>query len=150
MLKINDKKLYFWFSIATIVISAFLALVSFYSLKITEPAVSVLIEKGEKAATPEETDKFFKEAYLEMRSGYIFAKYEYYDADAAPLKNIIKKFDEVVSKNEKFPVEYGVYLKNILDRRHQGGILGRNTTIFFLLISLLSFGMFLFERRKNN
>jgi|WetSurSiteA1Bulk_404760.scaffolds.fasta_scaffold233175_1 hypothetical protein len=150
MLKINDKKLYFWFAVAAIIITAVLALVSFYSLKVTEPAILAAIEKGEKASSPEETDKYFKEAYLQMRNGYIFAKYEYYDAEAASIKNIIKKFDEIVSKNEKFPSEYGVYLKNILERRHLGGVLGRNTMFFFLIISVLSFGMFLLERRKNS
>jgi hypothetical protein len=56
--------------------------------------------------------------------------------------------DKMVFEKNEIPRDYRVYLNILLERRMLGSRLGRNTMIFFFMISLVGCGFWLLERRN--
>jgi hypothetical protein len=143
MKKINDISLYRYFSIVTAVIALILALIAGYSIFKIEPDIKRFLYAKENI------DDNYKKAYLLLRDPQIFARYENFDAISQPVKMILKDFDKKTYQNEKFSREDSVYLEILLERRMLGSKLTRNTMIFFLLLSVLGWGIFFYERSGN-
>lgn len=143
MKKINDLPLYWYFSIVTAVIALILSLIAGYSIFMLEPDIKKLL------SSKENIDENYKKAYLKLRDPQIFARYENFDAISQPIKMILKDFDKKIYQKEKFIQEDNAYLEILLERRILGSRLTRNSMIFFVLLSILGWGMFFYERAKK-
>lgn len=144
MKDINDKKLYFYFSIVTVVIGIILAVIAYYSILVVEPEVRELLSKKENI------NENYKKAYVILKDPQIFARYQHFDS-LAPIKAIFKNFDSKLKKNEEFNQNDLVYLQDVLlERRVLGSELTRNTMIFFFLLSIMGWLFYFSEFRKKS
>jgi hypothetical protein len=142
MKKFDDRKLYFYFSIITLVIGIILGLIAFYSILIIEPEIQALL------SAEENIPQNYEKAYSMLRDPQIFARYEHFDRVAYPIKNILRDFDNRINEGEAFTADDQLYLEILLERRILGSRLTRNTMIFLFLLSLLGWIFFFYERRK--
>lgn len=143
MKKINDGKLYLYFSIITAVIGLLLTFTFAYSAYIIEPDIEGLLEKQENI------NENYKTAYLKLKDPQIFARYENYDSISRPIESIITVFDKKVEEGEAFDINDKVYFHVLLERRKMGAQLTRNTFIFFYAISLLGWIFYFSELIQN-
>ncbi len=141
MKKIDDRKLYSYFSIITAVIGLILGIIAYYSILRVEPRVAGYISAADNI------QENYTKAYLILRDPQIFGRYENFDAAAQPIKMILKDFDRRVYNREPFTADDKIYLEILLERRTLGSHLTRNTMVFFLLLSLLGLGFCLYERK---
>jgi hypothetical protein len=139
MKKIDDSRLYLYSAIVTLIVGLILGAVSYYSILFVEPTVERLLSsKGD-------IDKNYKEAYIILRNPQIFAGYSNFDTDR--VKNSLTFFDNKIFSGEKIDPDRKIYLEVLLDRRKEGSILGRNTMVFFMLLSLVAWVLFFNERK---
>ncbi|MBN2038431.1 MAG: hypothetical protein JW864_00200 [Spirochaetes bacterium] len=136
MKRINDTKIYLYFSITTLILGIILGLLFSYSAFLVEPEINKLLSSGENISDS------YRLAYNKLRSPQIFARYENFDRTASPIKTILKVYDEKIEKDETFDKNDKMYLQVLLDRRESGTRLTRNTMIFFFLLTVL--GMFFY------
>lgn len=159
MKSINDSKLYLGFTIATFSIAVLLGAVSFYSIMSVEPKVEKYIAAGaavsvdqtapdaKKELAAKKASESYVKAYELLRKGQIFGRYEYFDQLSSQIKNTIKRMDALVLEKKIIPGDYRIYLNILLERRMLGSRLGRNTMIFFFLLSLIGLGFYGSEKR---
>lgn len=142
-MKINDMKLYFYFTIVTFVVALALGAVSYYSILKVEPEAERLVNAQENF------NDSYRKAYAILRDPQIFARYENFDRESRWIKTtVIPYMDSKIYNSRDFTPDEKVYLEALLNRRKQGSELGRNTMIFFLLISVFGLGFYIYERRK--
>lgn len=142
-MKVNDTKLYFVFSIITLALTIILASISYYSILFVEPEVLRLVNAQDNI------NENYKKAYALLRDPQIFARYENFDRESRWIRTtIIPYMDNKIYYSRDFTPDEKDYLLTLLSRRQQGSELGRNTAIFFLLLTLLGFGFYFFERHK--
>jgi hypothetical protein len=146
MLKINDSKLYLYFSIIVFGLGIILGLVFLYSACIVEPEIRNLLSSGENL------NENFKKAYIKLKDPQIFARYQNFDNTGMPIKNIIEVYDKKIAANEPFDKNDKIYLQLLMDRRELGSGLTRNTMIFFFVLSIVGFLFLLYElkQKKDN
>lgn len=142
MKKFDDRKLYFYFALITLIIAIILALISYYSILFVEPEIEGLLSARENVS------ESYREAYAKLRDPQIFARYEHFDRAAFPIKNIMDDFNRRIKGGEAFTPDDKIYLEVLLERRIRGSELGRNTTVFLLLLSLLGWIFYLYEVKK--
>jgi hypothetical protein len=142
MKKFDDRKLYFYFALITLIIAIILALISYYSILFVEPEIEGLLSARENVS------ESYREAYAKLRDPQIFARYEHFDRAAFPIKNIMDDFNRRIKGGEAFTPDDKIYLEVLLERRIRGSELGRNTTVFLLLLSLLGWIFYLYEMKK--
>ncbi|MBN2160642.1 MAG: hypothetical protein JW807_14735 [Spirochaetes bacterium] len=140
MKKINDSNIYLIPAATGLVIALALCIVSFYSILVVEPKVERLF------ASTENVEKNLRDAYLILRDPQIFAGYGYFDAEGISVKNSLAFFDRRIYNGEEIDPSRKAYLELLLDRRKKGAALGRNTMVFFLILSLVFWGLFIQER----
>ncbi|HDP81398.1 MAG TPA: hypothetical protein ENN21_11205 [Spirochaetes bacterium] len=143
MRKINDSRLYLYTAAVLTLVALALAPVAYYSILVVEPRVQSYLNM------PEQSAEGYRKAYLMLRKPHVFARYENFDAAAEPIKPILRDFDRRTASGEAFIPDDRIYLEILLERRALGSRLTRNTVVFFSLLSLLTWGMFLYERKKN-
>lgn len=143
MRKFNDTRMFFYISLVLTLVALLLVPVAYYSIMVVEPEVRSLLE------APEGISANYKKAYLILRDPHVFARYENFDAAAEPVKAILRDFDRRVYNGDSFVADDRLYLEILFERRILGSRLTRNTVIFFTLLALVSWGVFLYERRKN-
>ncbi|TFH43862.1 MAG: hypothetical protein E4G96_00045 [Chrysiogenales bacterium] len=143
MKKINDSRIYLIAAIAALFVALVLAPVSFYSILIVEPEIDRLLN------ATEDTDANYKRAYLKLRSPQIFAGYENFDIDGISVKNSLAFFDKRVYYGAEIDAPRKAYLELLLDRRKKGSALGRNTMVFFVILSLIFWGVFFQEQKAS-
>ncbi|MBN2080206.1 MAG: hypothetical protein JW838_14650 [Spirochaetes bacterium] len=141
MKKINDSRIYLIAAIAALVVALVLAPVSFYSILVVEPEIEGLLNSDDETGTN------YKRAYLKLRDPQVFAGYENFDIDGISVKNSLAFFDKRIYYGGDIDAPRKAYLELLLDRRKKGSALGRNTMVFFILLSLL-FWVFFFQERK--
>jgi hypothetical protein len=142
MKKFDDRRLYLYFALITLLIAFILALISYYSILLVEPEIERLL------SVKENISESYRQAYSRLRDPQIFARYENFDRASFPIKNILEDFDRRIERGESFTPDDRIYLEVLLERRIQGSKLGRLTVIFFLLLSLLGWVLYLYEVRK--
>lgn len=140
MKKINDSTIYMAIAIATLAVGLAFGAVSFYSILYVEPGVERLLRPAEPAAAD------YKQAYIMLREPQLFAGYSNFDAEGISVKNSLAFFDRRIYAGEEIDESRVAYLDLLLDRRKKGSVLGRNTMAFFLILSLLFWGLFIQER----
>lgn len=143
MKKINDTKLYLYSAVVTITISVIVGIVSFYSIFSVEKEVENLLSQTENI------DQNYKKAYIILRNPQIFAGYQNFDTTGMSVKNSIIYFDKLIYSGQTIDESNKNYLELLLNRRKQGSRLGRNTMIYFLLVSIICFIFFFVEKRQN-
>ncbi len=143
MRKFNDTRMFLYISLVLTLVALLLVPVAYYSIMVVEPEVRSLLE------APEGISGNYKKAYLILRDPHVFARYENFDAAAEPVKAILRDFDRRVYNGDPFVADDRLYLEILFERRILGSRLTRNTVIFFTLLALVSWGVFLYERRKN-
>lgn len=129
-MKIDDSKIYLYFSIAVLVVGILFGLPGIYSRVVTEPAIESLITKNADANK-------LKQAYIMLRNPHIFAGYDRFDEGGAGIEYILKEFDSRVAEQKEFTDNDKLYLELLLQRRQQGSDLSIKTMIYFILLSLL-------------
>lgn len=142
MKKINDSKIYLTLALVTLAVGIVLGAVSFYSILVVEPKVERLL--ADRSAI----DANHKQAYLLLRDPQVFAGYGYFDAEGISIRNSLAFFDKRIYSGEEIDATRTAYLDLLLDRRKKGSVLGRNTMVFFLLLSLVFFALAYQERRS--
>ncbi len=172
MKKIDDSKLYFYFALTTLIIGIILAVVSFYSIYSVEPEIKDLL------ASAENKDKSYERAYILLRDPQIFARYEHFDTEqdlqlgystakklnidsqrdleilvsktfpGTTVKKALRYFDNKVYYGKEITADEKRYLEVLLDRRMKGARLGRNTMIFVLVVSMISWILLFVEKRR--
>ncbi len=142
MKKINDSKIYLTLALVTLAVGIVLGGVSFYSILVVEPNVERLL--ADRSAI----DANHKQAYLLLRDPQVFAGYGYFDAEGISIRNSLAFFDKRIYSGEEIDATRTAYLDLLLDRRKKGSVLGRNTMVFFLLLSLVFFALAYQERRS--
>ncbi|HOD14125.1 MAG TPA: hypothetical protein PK307_02650 [Spirochaetota bacterium] len=140
MKKINDSRIYLAGAITTLVVSLVFGAVSFYSILFVEPKVERLLRPAESAGA------HYKQAYIILREPQLFAGYSNFDAEGMSVKNSLAFFDKQIYSGEEIDDSRVAYLDLLLDRRKKGSGLGRNTMVFFMMLSLLFWGLFIQER----
>jgi len=140
MIKIDDSRLYLFAGIITVIITIILALVSFYSILIVQPKIERLLSSGENISLN------YKKAYIILRNPQVFARYENFDSFGIRVKNTIKHFDGMIYNNKDLEASARAYLEILLDRRIKGSRLGRNTMVFFLILSFIIWITYFYER----
>lgn len=153
-----DGKVYLIFSMVCLAVSVFLFSVSFYSVTKIEPKAANFIALGEKASAgntdaidasvQNEMNQNYTEAYNILKSGQMFALYQNFDSNSMTVKKVLAYLDNIVDTKGNFPPDTSIYLGKLLERRHSGAMLGRNTGIFFAALSILSLLFFFNEKRK--
>ncbi|OHD68394.1 MAG: hypothetical protein A2W19_14345 [Spirochaetes bacterium RBG_16_49_21] len=138
MKKINDSRIYRYSAIITLIIGITLGAVSFYSILVVEPAVEQLLSARENI------DANYKKAYIILRDPQIFAGYDNFDSDR--VRNSLTFFDGKIYADEKIDQERKIYLEVLLERRKEGSLLGRNTMVYFFLLSMAAWILFFNER----
>ncbi|MCL1910859.1 MAG: hypothetical protein FWG13_01480 [Leptospirales bacterium] len=138
--KIYDGKLYFFFGIASLALAVILGGISSYSKFIVEPEIRGCLNAAD------ETGENYKKAYILLRKPQIFAGYEHFDAHSIPINKILETFDQMVYAGLPINQDYGQYLEVLLKRREDGAALGLKTTLFVLIVSMLSWVMFFMEK----
>ena len=142
MKRIDDSKLYFWSGIVTAALCVILILISFYSILFVEPKVNALLSSAEISSMN------YKKAYLILRDPQIFAGYENFDSEGIDWKKTISFFDGLVYSGGDMEASHKQYLEAFLDRRKKGSTLGRNTAVFFLILSVMSWAAYLYEKKS--
>ncbi len=142
MKKFDDRKLYFYFALITLILAIILALISYYSILLVEPEIERLL------SVKENINESYQQAYSRLRDPQIFARYENFDRTSFPIRNILEDFDSRVESGESFTPDDRIYLEVLLEGRMQGSKLGRHTVIFLLLLSLLGWVLYLYEGKK--
>jgi hypothetical protein len=143
MRKFNDSKVYLWLGIAALAIAIFLGVVTFYSVVVVEPKAEKFIKAGE---TGENSDVNFKKAYLILRDPHLFAGYKYFDGNSDHLQSALARFDKKIYEGQELEHDPALYINDLLNRRKQGSRLGRNTMVYFLILSALGWVFFIIER----
>ncbi len=143
MKKIDDSKLYLYFSIIVFVLGILLGLVFLYSACIVEPEIKNLLSNEENV------NENLKKAYIKLKDPQIFARYQNFDSTAMPIKNIIEVFDKKIKANEPFDKNDIIYLQLLMDRRELGSGLTRNTMIFFFILSVLGMLFYFYELKQK-
>lgn len=143
MKRINDSKLYLYFTLITFIIGLLLLLIYSYSAFIVEPEIKKLL------SSENNIDENYKKAFMKLKDPQIFARYENFDRISMPIKTIIKVYDAKIETNEAFVRNDAVYLQVLLERRILGAQLTKNTMIFFFMLTLLGIAFYLFERNTN-
>ncbi|HPB83487.1 MAG TPA: hypothetical protein PK200_15715 [Spirochaetota bacterium] len=142
-MKINDTKLYLFFSITTLVIAVIIGSITYYSKLVVEPRVEKLI------AAEGNVSENYRIAYSILRNPQMFADYENFDRESIWIKNVIIPYmDDKAFHSRSYTPDEKVYLEALMKRRKQGSDLGRNTVVFFTILTLLGFGFYLYERKK--
>ena len=144
MIKRDDRKIYFYFSIITLIIGIVLGSISYYSILIYEPKVEKLLRVNDNANIN------YKNAYIMLSKPFVFARYDNFDRIARPIKVIIKDFDNKVKEGIEFNRDDLVYLELLLERRNLGVRLTRNTMIFFLLLSFMGWCFYIYELKQKS
>ncbi|HNR90233.1 MAG TPA: hypothetical protein PKM65_17990 [Spirochaetota bacterium] len=139
---VYDGTLYLYFTIITLVVALALGAVSYYSIWRVEPAIERHLDAEENV------NENLRKAYAMLLDPQIFGRYENFDLIGAPIKNIIADYDKKLAANEPFVKEDRMYLEVLFERRRMGSLLGRNTMIFFFLLSALGAGVFAYERMR--
>ncbi len=142
MKAIDDRKLYLYFSLTTIIIGIILALIWSYSAFLVEPEIEGLL------SNEEDIGDNFKKAYEMLKDPQLFARYENFDSISKPIEDIIESFDNRVRENEKFEINDKIYLHILMERRKLGAQLTRNTSVFFVLLSILGWLFYFLEIRQ--
>ena len=142
-MKKNDSKLYLYFSIISCAIGILLAFIFCYSAFIVEPEIQRLLDSRD------DVNGNLRNAYISLRNPQIFARYEKFDRVASPISTIIKVYDKKIDDKEKFAENDKIYLQILLDRRKLGAGLTRNTSIFFILLSITGWIFYFFELFQN-
>ncbi|HQO00635.1 MAG TPA: hypothetical protein PLI62_00085 [Spirochaetota bacterium] len=144
-MKINDTKLYLFFSITTLVIAVIIGSITYYSKLVVEPRVEKLI------AAEGNVSENYRIAYSILRNPQMFADYENFDRESIWIKNVIIPYmDDKAFHSRSYTPDEKVYLEALMKRRKQGSDLGRNTVVFFTILTLLGLGFYLYERKKVN
>jgi hypothetical protein len=140
-MKINDTRLYLYFTIITFVTALALGAVSYYSILKVEPEAERLVNASENFS------ENYRKAYAILRDPQIFARYENFDRESRWIRTtVIPYMDNKIYNDREFTPDEKTYLDALLARRKQGSELGRNTAVFFLLLSLLGLGFLIFEK----
>jgi len=139
MKKINDRPVFFYAGLISLVIASFLGLISCYSIYFVENKVTNLIES--KA----DFNKNYQAAFSLLKTPQLFAHYDFFDAKGEEVKKALKYFKEKQNSGLKIEAADKEYLKILLKRREQGSTLGLKTMIYFSLISVFSWLFFLKE-----
>ncbi|MBN1531695.1 MAG: hypothetical protein JXA20_03450 [Spirochaetes bacterium] len=142
MKKIDDHKLYMYFAIATLAIAVIIGAISLYSKLVVEPKVDTLL------SSTEDINQNYREAYRMLRDAQVFARYQNFDSEATSLITYIRDFDRKVYTGDEFLDTDIRAMEDLLRRRAKGSSLGIYTTFFFLLLSALGGGAFLYEKRQ--
>jgi hypothetical protein len=140
MKNINDSRIYLFAAVITLFIALILGAVSYYSIIFVEPKVENLLSAAQ------DIDAHYKKAYLILRDPQVFAGYSNFDSER--VRNSLTFFDSKIYTGEPISRDRKVYLEVLLDRRKEGSILGRNTMVYFLLLSLVFWILFIHERRE--
>lgn len=127
-------------AVSALVVGLAFGAVSFYSILFVEPKVENLLRSTESI------DANYKQAYIILRDPQIFGGYSNFDAEGISIKNSLAFFDKRIFSGEEIDESRVAYLDLLLDRRKKGSTLGRNTMVFFLLLSLAFCGLFIQER----
>ncbi len=141
-MKIDDSKIYLYFSIAVLVAGILFGLPGIYSRVVTEPVIESLITQNA------DTNKL-KQAYIMLRNPHIFAGYDRFDEGGAGIEYILKEFDSRVAEQKEFTENDKLYLELLLQRRQQGSDLSIKTMVFFILLSLLGAIALAIEKNVN-
>jgi len=141
MKKINDGTIYLSIAIVTLTVAVILAAISFYSILVVEPKVERLLADQSSGSTSH------KQAYLLLRDPQLFAGYGYFDAEGITIRNSLSFFDKRIYSGEEIDSTRTPYLELLLERRKKGSVLGRNTMVFFLFLSLVFFLLAFQEKR---
>jgi hypothetical protein len=81
----------------------------------------------------------------------MFADYENFDRESVWIKNVIIPYmDDKAFHSRFYSPDEKVYLEALIKRRKQGSDLGRNTVVFFSILTLMGLGFYLYERKKVN
>ncbi len=142
MKKFNDTRLYFYGGIVLAVITVFIAIVTAHSALIVEPKVEKLL------SSTENIDGNYKQAYLILRSPHLFAGYDHFDLEGIPVKNSLVFFDKLIYTGGEIDQAAKRYLEILLERRKLGTRLGTNSTAFFLLLTIITWGSYFYEKRR--
>ena len=143
MKKINDSRIYFYSAIVTLFLAVVLAVVGAVSRYGVEEQVQSLL------SAEENIDKNFRKAYILLRDPHVFAGYENYDSDGLTVKNTLLYFDKKVYNSLPFSLEEKRYLDLLLERRQKGSTLSLKTAVYFIMLSIVLWAVFLYERRKT-
>ncbi|HON79639.1 MAG TPA: hypothetical protein PK544_14185 [Spirochaetota bacterium] len=142
-MKINDTKLYLFFSIITLVFAVIIGSITYYSKLIVEPRAERLI------AAEGNVSENYRIAYSILRKPQMFADYENFDRESVWIKNVIIPYmDDKAYHSRSYTPDEKVYLEALIKRRKQGSDLGRNTMVFFLILTILGMGFYLYELKK--
>lgn len=153
-----DGKLYLVFSAVCLAVSLFLFGVSFYSICSVEPKAASYIAAAEKniegrtdidQSVVTDINGKYRKAFAVLRSPQMFALYQNFDNESYGVKKTAEYLEKVYAANGTFPVDSSVYLNALLKRRSAGSALGRNTGVFFVILSVSAFALFLYERRAK-
>jgi hypothetical protein len=143
MKRIDDTRLYLFFSIVTLFVALILGLVSYYSIMFVEPEIEKLMIANDNVGDN------YRKAFEMLKDPQIFARYENFDRDTHGVReNVLPYFENKVKNSEAFVPEDKIYLNVLFERRKQGSALGRNTMVFFLLLTLMGMGFFIYEKRS--
>ena len=151
MKKFNDKFLWLSIVIATASIGIFLSLVSFHSIVFVEPEMHTLIQHANLNTDVSSADNkiIFEELYNLVENPQLFARYENYDRGIGrKTKTALLKLKKIKSDGDEFTSSNIEDFTLLLERRERGSKLGRNTMIFFFLVSLVSGAFYLYERKQ--
>ena len=142
MKKTNDINIYIILMTATLVVSAFFAGISLYSIASVEPEVRTLLE------TDTNSNGEYEDAYLILRSPQLFAAYGFWDAEGTSVRNTMRYFDSKIYRGLKIKADEKVYLELLLKRRESGARLGMKSALFFFLLSIAGFIAFIIEKKE--
>jgi len=173
MKKIDDSKLYLYFGIVTLVLGMLLGINSLYSILSVEEKVK------QHLSAKDDVSLNYKKAYLILRDPQLFARYEYFDTEqdlqlaysstlklglekkenlekiiestypGKTVRDALRYFDNKIYYGKDLMPDEKRYLEVLLDRRKKGSVLGRNTMIFMLALSLISLVLFFVERKET-
>ncbi len=160
MKKFIDTKVYVWWMSASFVLAVICGAIASYSMYHVEPKIQALLDEGEimyndiqksedKIKTEAEVSELYTKAYVLLRDPQIFARYEYYDSEAAPIKQILVKFDKIVADGKKIQPDHKLYLDVLYKRRLQGSKLTFSSMIFFLSLTALAGVFLIIEKVKT-
>lgn len=139
-----DGKIYLVFGLVVLAISLIVAGTSAYSIFSVEPKVRLLLDS--------ENEADWRRAYVALREPQVFAGYDNFDRESMGVKRLLSFFDEAVYSGTGIASDQLQYLELLLERRHSGSVLGFKSAAFCLIVSILSFVMFVAEilsARKN-
>ena len=142
-MKINDKRIYFWFALVMLVLALVFGSIACYSFCVVNPEIQSHLQAEENIS------KHYRDAYIMLRSPHVFAGYDRFDSNAMGIRTILREFDRRVADKEPFLEEHYIYLNMLFERRQKGAILARNAAVFLFLLSIMGWGFYYNERRKK-